>query len=421
MIDKLFRQDFWIKVLAVALAVMLWAMVMTTYSEQTSRSFEIPLTVIEHPVYEVFEGYRNGEISVEVRAEGTNLVISRLRKEDFKAVADYSKLAVTDLNKPYPVEIRVVGPERGNRAEYHVNPKNVQVTLVEKKIAVVPLRVAPKSDVIQLGNSDYTVTARVAETVEISGRSDFLDKVKYGQVTLEPSVLKEAIGQGDPRQGKATVRQRVVPMDVNGAPVEKLSIPFADVEIAWEELPPGRLYRVQPITRGTLAPGYALGPITVEPENVIVRAATFADKLPEGATIDTFPIDLTDRNKTFTSTVPLLLPQGTTAARDTVNVTVTITESTVERVIKGIPVEVTGRAEDAEVTLAVTDVQVRLKGPYSLLNNLPAEAIKAIVDVEGLREGRHVLPITVSGPKGLVEQSADPASVEVTITATPVP
>lgn len=405
MMEKIFQHNGWLKVFSVALSILLWAMVMPNYTADTFRVFDIPLIVYPHQEYDVLEGPRDRQVTVQVRAEGKNLIVSRLRKEDFKAVLDYRK--VTEPGKSVPLEVEVV--EAPERVGVTVTPKTFTVTLVEQKSATFPLAIEPADqDEITFEGRQYRYQAKLeTNKVEITGRSDFLDRVKYARVYLDEKALVPT---------NTRLERVVTPVDAAGRTVD-LKTPPVTVHLTWEPLPPGKPFKVQPIFKGSPAPGYSLISLTPEQEAVTVRAATLEGKLPEREVVETEPIDLTGKTQTFAQTVRLVPPPGTTIVTQTVTVTVTIQEQTIERVFKSVPISVVGKATNAEVTLTPSEAQVRLKGPYSAVNRLDASALNVHVDVEGTRDGTFPLPVKVPTPPGVVQLDVDPAYVDVTITA----
>ena len=406
MMEKLLQREVWIRIFSVALAILLWVIVMQDYMAETSRSFEVPLSIQPNATLQVYEGPQpKDQMSVEVRAVGRKLVVSRLQQDELKAVVDYSK--ITEIGKPVQAEIRVEGPKRAAESvTYHVTPKTITVTLVENGEKQVPVFVNPKTDIVSYQGREYRVTAATAQAkVTVIGRSDFLANVRMARVSLDPKDLVPS---------NAKVTKQIEPLDEASKRVERLNSTYMDVNLTWELLPSGKAVKVAPITRGTLPKGYTVSSIEVTPSTVTLRAATLDGSTPATDAVETAPIDLTDKTRTFTATVGLLAPRGSTLTVESATVVVTIGEGTAEKVFKGVPITVTGKQANTDVTVSVTDVLVRIKGTYSIVTPMEASAITGFVDVEGLREGKHLLPIRLSTPQG-VEGSTDPSVVEVTI------
>jgi len=417
---SLVKQDFWLKALAVVAAVLLWAMVVQDYNKVTSVSFDVPLEVISHPEWEVYEGRLDLETEVEVRVTGPNLLVSSLTADDLHAWVDYS--TVQQPGRAQEVRVQVSGPERyRGQLEYRATPPTVTVTLVENRTITVPVMVTPDSGIVAVGDREFRYTARpVRETISVSGRSDYLGLVRTAVVSLQSSDLEPPLEDGKLTQSSMRLQKPVRLVDAVMQPVEKLAEHYADVVITWEELPPGKRVTVQPQTTGELPAGFELGGLSVSPETVTIRSASLDGTLPAVSTVLTEPVDLTGQTQSFTTVARLIAPEGTSVAQTSVEVTVTIRELTAEKVFGAVPIMVQNAPEGFEVALSHPTVQVRLTGRYTLIHPLDASAVGAFVDVSGLGPGTHRLPVKVTYPPEIVESAIDPAVVEVTISAPPV-
>jgi YbbR domain-containing protein len=232
-------------------------------------------------------------------------------------------------------------------------------------------------------------------------------------------VARVVLDKADLQPGVTSVTKTVIPTDNANNKVDKLNPAKVNVVLTWTELPPGKAFKVQPVTKGTLPEGLVVTSTEVLPVTVPVRALTLNGKLPDKEVVETEAIDLTGKRASFTATVNLVPPAGTSIALQTVNVKVNIAETPGEKVFKGVPLTVRGAAANAVITPAVTDVQLHVKGPYNVVNALEGGEFTAYVDVEGLAVGRHMLPVKVSGPTGVTSADSDPVTVEVTISAAP--
>lgn len=405
MMDKLLQHPGWLKLFSVALAILLWAMVLPTYMAETSRLFDIPLTILPHPTYQVLDGPRDRQ-TVQVRADGKSLVLSRLKREQFTAVVDMGR--VTDPGKPTALEVKVTGPDRQG-VQYIVSPPQVMVTLIQTITRQFPVEIEPTpAGFVMLGGREYRYTAAPqAEPTVITGQSDILARVRAVKVNLEP---------GDLQPANALITKTGVPVDAADEPVDKLDPLEVSVRLIWEEMPPGKQFRVEAITTGTVPDGYVVSGIEIEPTTLSVRAVKVDGLLPEREIVETAPIDLGGRIESFTTTVRLVAPGDTTLGIQTVNVRVRIAETTVEKVLKQLPITVRNQAINAQVALGVSEASVRIKGPYSVMTGVDASAIDLFVDVQGRGDGRHLLPVRLTAwPPGVTEIDIDPALIEAVI------
>ncbi len=411
MMEKLFQRDMWVKIFSVALALVLWAFVLQDLSSQTrTREFEVKLKVRHNAALRVFEGpSEEGQMTVVVRVEGSPLYVNRLTADDIQAEVDYTRAVETF--KTVQFEVKVTGPSNAPKSTTFVaNPKTVSAILGEVGEKQVPVSVQPSSEVVSYQGKEWRYTAAAATNNRqaiVSGRTDLLGQVAQGVIALDPA---------DKVPTNTRISKPITPLDAAGKPIDRLDRTYMDVLLNWEQLPPGRQVTIQPTTKGALPTGYVVTQIAAEPASVTLRAAAVGGRLPEVDTLGTTPIDLTGQTKTFVTTARLLPPSGTSVALETVNVTVTIAETTVDKTFKNVPIQVHGKAGNVEAVLSLTEAEIRLKGPYTALANLDPAVVSAYVDVENLAEGIHRLPIKVIRPQGVTEELVTPPSVEVTIT-----
>jgi YbbR domain-containing protein len=405
MMERLLQNSGWLKAISIILGILLWAMVVPKSIKDDSRSFDVKLEVVEHPTFTIDQGPHDKEITVTVKAEGKTPYLRGLNPKDIHAVADYSRIA--EPAKQVQVQIQVTGPDIGSGVSYSVSPSSIPVVLVENRQAFFPFQLdSTVPATIVFDNKEWVYTARVeADQVQVSGRSDQLEKVRHVRIVLDANDLVPT---------NTRIQKKGIPTDSTSKSVERVDAQPVFVTLTWKQLPPGYSFQVRPVTTGTLQPGLAVASTEAEPPTLTVRAADINGKVPDTAIIQTEPIDLTGKTAPFTATVRVVAPPGTLASADTVTVKVNITEVQQEKIFKGLPLTVKGAPANSVVTTSVTAVQVRLRGPYSLMNALEAVQLSAYVDVEGLGNGKNTLPVRVSAPSGVTVE-ADPATVEVTI------
>jgi YbbR domain-containing protein len=403
MMEKIFGHNGWLKLLSVGLALLFWAMVMPSYTADTTKSFEIPLQVLPNQAYQNPDAHLPDTVQVQV--SGRNLIVSKIKKESLKALVDLGRVA--EAGRSTQLQIQVEGPFT-DQVAYSSNPKTVLVTLYETKTAAIPVAVEPNFGLVTVTGKEYRVTAKPdPETLSVTGRGDWVSQIKRGLVTFD-------LGALEPSQTELT--RPIVLVDAAGKPVENVVGSPVKVQLTWQELPPGHPFQVKASTKGTLPAGFVVSSIELLPSTVTVRSKTLGAKLPEREIIETTPIDLTGQRTPFNTTVRLIPPPGTEASVETVNAKVIVTELTVEKIFGGLPLTFTGKANNAEVSASVQEVQVSVKGPYSIMTPLNAGDLAPYVSLEGLQQGKHIIPVQVQPPAGVTQVLVDPAVVEVQIT-----
>lgn len=410
MMERILNNDLAVKILSVILGLLLWVVVIRDYNAPEIRTLSIPLTVIQHPTYAVYEGPPEG-LTVEIQVSDRKLVVGAVRAEQFTAVLDYSQ--VKEPGKPTPLDVKVSGPP--NVSFFVISPKQLTVTLIEQATKMVDAKLDPESGVVTVDDREFRYTVHPSsERVSLSGRKDFLQYVKTARLEVPREQLappkKESVIDMTP----VRVNARVVPLSETGEQVPNLPAMTAEVELTWEELAPGKSYSLKPSVAGSPAVGYEVTGVRVEPSSVVLRPTALGGQLPTLEALDLSLVDVTGQSKTFTSTARVVVPLGTLVSPEEVSVVVSIGEVKVERVFGAMPIKLVG-APDAPVVLDPAVVEVRLKGPSSALAAVGAETITATVDLTGLSAGAHSLPVRLSGLPAGVDLSLSPAVVKVTI------
>ncbi len=172
---------------------------------------------------------------------------------------------------------------------------------------------------------------------------------------------------------------------------------------------------VVPITEGTPAPGYVLGPIVVDPPQV--QAAGPESSLKLLKQVETEPLSIQGATKTITDTLNIDLPDPRLRLpmASAVRVTAEITAAPVERVLDNLPVHLRNLPPSLQARVVPPVVQLVVRGQGVLLTALQAGSIIPFVDLAGRGPGRYNLPIDVVPPREVEVVRTVPAAVSVTV------
>ena len=132
--------------------------------------------------------------------------------------------------------------------------------------------------------------------------------------------------------------------------------------------------------------------------------------------IKTEPIQLVGRVRSFRRTVRIQqVPELRVVGDGITEVQIPIKPEFSEREVPNVRIKPLGiPSGDHYATVRTEQVSVVLKGPRALLDKLEASDILAYVEVEGLKEGVHQIPVKLILPQDLVLKGDPPlASVEV--------
>ena len=154
--------------------------------------------------------------------------------------------------------------------------------------------------------------------------------------------------------------------------------------------------------------------IELDPNAVLVEGPKTA--LEKIDTIKTEPIQLVGRVRSFRRSVKIRSgPEMKVVGEGLVEVQIPIKAEFTERELPDVVIKSLGTpSSDLYARLNTEKIAIVLKGPRALLDKLVAKDILAYVEVEGLKEGIHDVPIKLILPQDIVLKNDSPvASVEI--------
>ena len=297
----LFQRNLPAKIIALAVAVVLWLFVMNEQNPQIEGSFTVAVDLRNVP-----EGYKvtQTEKSVKLKVRGARSFFVSAEPEGFKAYADLDGLDSGE----HEVKVKAVLPQGFELVD--AQPETVSVTL--DKIVRRSVRV----DLIVTGSASagYTVgkISQSANTTVIEGpesRVAEVDRV-IGYVGLS--------GNRD----DFTLQVPLTPINSDGKAVDDVDLLARTVEVS-VQLARGltrKIVSVRPVLDDALPEGFTLGEVQVEPTKIEI--AGDAALISKVASIDTEKIVISDMKESGKKIVHLAIPNGVAISNREVTVTV---------------------------------------------------------------------------------------------------
>jgi len=164
------KNDWVLKLLAIALAVMLWFYADTEQNPIVGKHFDIPVQYINQAQNYIVENHVQ-TVRVTVRGKETDL--SGLRGEDFIATVDLSDAVLGSS------EYAVVVTAPNVRERFSYLPQKVNLTIDQQQTKTVPVRVRTTGNL----PSGYTLVGAEAapDIITIAGMSQVLEQVSEVQ------------------------------------------------------------------------------------------------------------------------------------------------------------------------------------------------------------------------------------------------
>ena len=406
--------NFGLKILSLALAVLVWLVVLSIEDPVYTREFsDISVTEINgDQITEAGKAYSYvGGNTVSVKVKGKTSIVNRLSKDDLLAVADLSTLSITgavmvDVSCPkYPnLEITPIGSSTVLKVEIE--------DLVEKSLNI---KVVTSGKVA----SGYYIDQGVAtpNMVTVSGPKSVVDQIAEANVSV-------AVGSSN--TSDITTNTTLKLLDQNGSEVSSstLNISQSDISV---NVP---IYQTKTVpvnfgVTGQVAEGYRMVSAVYEPKEVTVAGRKEdLDKIDQVTLKD---YDISGKNDKIEDSVSIAqniaeqLPDGVvfTDKEATVALVVDIqeiTETSFELPLSKVSLK--GSSTDYTYEKSVTGssdkaVTLKVKGIASEVNALTADNLTALIDVSDYGEGEYNLPLTVIFDDNL--ELAEDAYVHVVI------
>lgn len=405
-LKRAFTNNIGLKIMAFVFSVSLWLVVVNVDNPNQTRTFSVPVTVINEEVLTEAGRYYTipeGNNTVKFRVTARRSVIEQLSNSDFTATADMNFLendsripVVVTVNSAYPnVSISskklylqvVVGDEMMMKHEVAVE---TQGNLAEG--CVLQSATAEPNNVTLTGPQE--VLSQVTKVVAYADVTGMSQNTEVEQVVLH--FLNE--------KGEEVDRSRIkVDQDVAKVTIQVARVKQVDVNVK---------------TSGELPEGLYLDEVTVNPSRVTIMGDANALNDISAINIPGSVVDLSQMQGSTTTTVDLnsYLPEGVqVAAGESSQAEITIkisgdTTQTFEVPMANITVRNLG--EGLEADFDDKKVTVQIKGNKEGLGTLNAETITGYIDASGLGTGKHTLQLNLELADSY---QAAPATVKITI------
>ena len=401
---------FTLKVLSLIIAILIWLLVRNVDDPIVVRTFyEIPVS-IENASY-FAENLEipllvDGKDTVKVRVKGARSVVSKLKKEDIKAVADMTQIISKDTT-PIMVPVEVTGTGISD-SDITVRPRNIQVDIekqksVEKTIAVSTGDTQPDKD-YEIGNLKAN-----PEKVTISGPETIINKIDKVVALIDVTGRKES---------NIEIKSQLKIYDKNLDELSPKQLEYLNIkEISDNTIRiQAQFWKVKQNVKikaeysGEPKRGYEVDSINLVPDTISVAGTDEALKKleQEGNTLE-IPgkyIDVTDKTGDFEQNIDLseLLPEDLKLVRD-LNSSVIATVKILPYNSRDYEVSVTqieadNKAEDLNLVFQDEQITIRAKAKEQDLDSLSAANIQVQIDLNGYGEGEYEVPVTVTLPGG---------------------
>ncbi len=405
-----FKENFGTLLLSLILAIMVWFIAVNEDDPRVEHPLSDPVDIQFTGIPDGFLIINPSATQAGVTLLTTQSIWNELSDADIRLVADMSGLEQGTYKVPLQARLT-----RRLVKVTEIAPEYVIVTLEVKETKILPVQV------VTLGSPalSYTAEDPVAEprNATIVGPASAVARVVELRAAINLTNRQESLDQ----------LVTLSAMDENGLEVDNVQISpeTVRVQVQITQQPNYRLVSVIPKIEGQdelVEAGYLVTEVTVTPQWVTIFSSdpqAFED-LP--GYIETVPLDLSGAVDDVEQQLQLDLPPGFSLAfEQSVTVKVDIEPRTNSITINR-PLDVRGVGTDLYALLSPDEVSIILTGPAALLNTLQPEEIMVVVDVTDLEPGTYQITPQIIGIPEIIDASGPiPATIQVTISATPLP
>ena len=409
------------KILAILLAILLWAGLIT---QDPSLTRERTFTDVNVSVSGSETLLRNGFIvtsnldevlgNVTLRVDVPQMQYQSAQGSNYNARIDLSR-----ITEPGVQSVRISTSSSSTYGTVlETSPAEVEIVVEEYVTRYrIPVRVQTTGNAPE-GFYASSPAASPA-LITISGPKSLVEPIVCAEATIELDRLPAREGTN-----REAVAYRLV--DANGETVESDLLEITSESVLLDSIIiEQQLYTLKTIAlsdigllQGDPATGYAVQSVSITPENITVAGS--ADVLSElDALYPDTSIDLTGLTKSFTHQLRLRNPGGLAyTSTNSITVAVEIGPVMEERTFSNIRLGIENIGVGMKASMAIKYGSLLLNGPQLWIQKVRAGDINLYCDAYALTAGTYELPVlcTINGSDGVTYSiDVSPMTVEVTI------
>ena len=411
-LQELICKDFGWKLLSIAIATILWFMVINIDQPIGTRDYSRPLSIQNMDVLTDrgltvgnLEELKNTKITVKVKAQRTALDRLSQNPEWITAVVDLSELSYAVNGDVIALHVSV-SVQGGNT--YGISSKSpavVEVSVETMASKELPVEVHLNGE---LEEGTYLSEPLLsAETVLVTGPSTLVKSVTSVRAAVEAEAIKE----------NPDIITALTCYNASGIPVKGVSTDPEEIMVSYA-LHDMKQVPLQVEISGSPASGYEVGNIYCRPQYAALIGS--AEALERIVSLQLESINVSGLTTSTTRTFRLTdyLPEGVTlmdSNKDTVEVIVEISEQSQKQLtLPASDLKIIGQ-ENGKDYILQGDAHITISGEGSALESVQADDLQGSIHVNGLSEGDHKVMIHAALPDGLI---MNPSYITVTVKET---
>ncbi len=397
---------FGLKVISLVIAIVVWIIVANLDDYKTTKQISgIEIEFVngdaiteKNKVYEVPEG-----TTIDIVVKGRRSVVEELTSEDFKAVADLSKMSVTNA-----VTVEVSAISSYVARDLTISYTNNAVTIaVENKIEKqLPITVRADAEVAE----GYAIRNKTAtpNLITVRGAESVVNMIEEVVVDVDVTGANHNL----------TANAQPVFLDHSGEVIESTKFEYDVDEVAVSvEILQTKKLSVRVKTAGEVKDGYAIASIDYQPTSILVVGE--AEDLAKVDEVLIDDIDVTDCSKDLETSVVIAdyLPSGIALADDNEEVMIKVMIEAVEEktlALEADDINIVGKDQSYQYTFTDSEgYSIKVRGLKDNLEKLKVTNLIPSIDVEGYGPGIYTFTVNLKEIKGI--EILDTLTVELEI------
>lgn len=421
--NKKIANNLSLKILSVAIAILIWLLVVNADNPIGTKSFVIGDVQLLNEAYLDADGKMcmqdDKQESIRVTIKTNRKTLDRITASDIKAMADLQQ-AVSLNTDPVMVPI-TVSCDKVLPDNIEVTPQNLSIHIEDKDTQEFVVNVTTNNTKPDKGYEVGTLTSN-PEKLKITGPTSLINKIDKVNASVDVDGASEDV----------TEETDVKIIDKNGEE-------FTDTDMAYLNISKvsvtARLWKVRPEVRikaeyeGTPADGYEVESISTTPNVISVagsdEALSALEEQNNTITIPSSATDVSGKDSDYEVKINIsdYLSQGlklTSDSSEDVFVRVNILpqgSSVCEVPTKNIKVE--NAPESMQVAFDTAKIEIRIKKTEEDLSDLKESDIKASIDLKDKTEGSFEVPVKIEIPEGYELVDEVTTGVEISPISTP--
>jgi YbbR domain-containing protein len=404
--DKWMDNPWFIKVLALVLAVLLFGSVPKNDPDKPGDvnvpSDEKVETIEEVPVKRIYDTdtlvVSGVPETVSVTLQGPKNIVQQAKTlRNFEVFVDLTDAELG--NQRVPITIKDVS----DRLTVTIEPGYANVSIQEKVTKEFKVEAEFSGNIVEEG---YIAEKPVVNPnkIQITGAKDDVDKITYVKATVNSSgKVSETI----------TREASVLALDKD---MNKLNVVVEPqvVEVTIPIKSSSKKVPIDILRKGTPPSGVTIDSITLDTKEAEIIADPGVLEEFDNVRVE---VDVSKIDEDTEITLPVIIGEGIVkVAPETVKVAVKVTKAS-ERSISNVPIEIDGMDEGFEVDFldpANGQTNLTVTGPSDIVSALSPDDFKILIDVSELDEGNHEVDMKVTAPQNITWKLAkEKASISV--------